>query len=604
MRDFQRLLGFVFPYRRRLALALVAMFLGTALTLAVPMAIRVLVDSAFGVHDAARLNQATLGIFALFLVRALVTMIENYHLTIVSERVVADLRHQVYDHLVGLSLRFFANRRLGEITSRVTSDIVTMQGAVTGQIANVLRDAMTLVGALGLIIAMNWRLAGVLLTVVPLVILTSRLAGRLLRRFSREVQDRLADATAVLEETLSNIRVVKSFAHEEFERERYGQAVERAFAATRRKARTSALFSPLISALFVSSFSAVLWIGGREVLAGRLTAGELIAFLFYALTLAGAVSGLAGAYGAFQNALGASERVFEILDTLPDIADEPDARPLPPITGRVRFENVHFCYEDGRAVLDAIDLDVAPGEVVAFVGPSGAGKTTLLNLIPRFYDPAVGQVTIDGRDVRTVTGKSLRGQIGIVPQETMLFSTTAGENIRYGRLDATKAEVEAAAQAAYAHEFIMALPAGYDTLVGEKGVKLSTGQRQRIAIARALLKNPAILLLDEATAALDNESEHFVQAALQRLMQGRTVFVIAHRLSTVRNADRIIVLDQGHIVEQGSHETLLAREGLYRRLYALQFRAPESAGLAESEPAPEARAAETVPFGLPKLARR
>lgn len=603
MRDFRRLLGFVWPYCGRLALALTAMLLGTVLTLAVPLAIRALVDSAFGARDVTRLNQVAGGIFGLFLVRALVTMVESYHLTLVSERVVADLRHQVYDHLVGLSLRFFANRRLGEITSRVTSDIVTMQSAVTGQIANLLRDTITMAGALAVIVATNWRLTAVLLAIVPLVVLASRLSGRWLRRFSREVQDRLAEATAVLEETLSSIRVVKSFAHEDYERGRYGEAVERAFGASRRRLRTSAIFEPLISALFMGSFSAVLWIGGREVLAGRLTAGELVAFLFYALMVASAVGGLARAYGFFQQALGASERVFELLDTPPDIADRPGAQPLPPIRGRVRFEKVDFCYEDGLPVLDGITLDVAPGEVVALVGPSGAGKTTLLNLIPRFYDVTAGRITIDGHDVRAVTARSLRRQIGIVPQETMLFSTTVAENIRYGWLDATQAEIEAAARAAHAHDFIVALPAGYETLVGEKGIKLSAGQRQRIAIARALLKNPAILLLDEATASLDNESEHFVQAALERLMQGRTVFVIAHRLSTVRNADRILVLDQGCIVEQGTHEALLAQGGLYQRLYALQFRLPDPAPSAETEPAPHAPAGEATAFELAKLLR-
>jgi subfamily B ATP-binding cassette protein MsbA len=582
--DFWRLFSLVRPYAGRLFVGLTAMLVATALNLVLPLAIQAMVDTVFVERSSELLNQVALLVLGLYIVRALVTVVESYNLFYVGERLVADLRAQVYAHTIQLSLRFFADRRLGEVTSRLTSDIVTMQAAVVSTLATLLNAVLTIAGALVIVFRLNWRLTLMVLALVPAAAILSRLSGRLVRRFSRELQDRLADATAVLEETLGGIRIVKSFARERYERARYQQAVEQVFEVAKRRAQFQALISPAVGLIFMAGLSAVLWFGGREVLAGRLTAGELIAFLFYSMTIAGAVSALVNSYSSIQQGLGASERIFELLDTPSDIVERPNAEVLAAVTGAVAFENVSFNYQDEQGVLREIDLTIQPGEVVALVGPSGAGKSTLVNLVPRFYDVSCGRITIDGHDIRDVTLESLRTHIAVVPQETLLFSTSVRDNIRYGRLEASDAEIEAAALAAHAHEWILRLPQGYDTLVGEKGVKLSGGQRQRVAIARALLKNPAILLLDEATSALDSESEGIVQAALERLMQGRTVFVIAHRLSTIRRADRIVVLDEGRIVEQGSHQELLAHEGLYARLYRLQFR--ESApAVAPPEPA-------------------
>jgi subfamily B ATP-binding cassette protein MsbA len=397
--------------------------------------------------------------------------------------------------------------------------------------------------------------------------------GRQIRRAATDVQDNLAEASAVLEESVSGIRIVKSFAREAYELSRFEAKVEATFAAALRRVKISAVLAPIIGLMAFLSITITLWFGSYQVILGRLSPGELVAYLIYTLLVAGPIAAFSGLYGQFQSALGATQRLFEFLDVQPDIADKPDAYPLPEIIGQVRFEAVSFEYESSLPVLHDVSLTARPGQVVALVGPSGAGKTTLVNLIPRFYDITAGQITIDGHDIRQVTSLSLRQQIGIVPQEAMLFSDTIRENIRYGQLEASQSDIEAAAQAANAHDFILKMPDGYDTRVGERGIKLSGGQRQRIAIARAILKNPRILILDEATSSLDSESEQLVQEALERLMKSRTTFVIAHRLSTITQADWIVVLDEGRIVEQGSHLELLGRaDGLYRKLHAMQFK--------------------------------
>jgi ATP-binding cassette, subfamily B, bacterial MsbA len=424
-------------------------------------------------------------------------------------------------------------------------------------------------------IFLSYRLTLLTLVVVPLMLVAGILFGRRIRNISTEVQDRLADATAVLEETIAGVRVVQSFARERYEIGRFREAIEDAFRTSMRRAQVRSIFLPIISFLGFSALVLVLWYGGQQVVQQQISPGDLVSFLFYSASIAASLGTFTGLYSQLQEAVGATQRVFGILDTAPDIRDKPNAVRLPAIRGEVAFEHVSFSYsggdEDGPTLHD-VSFRVQPGEIIALVGPSGAGKSTLVNLIPRFYDPVQGSIRIDGHDLRDVQVASLREQIGIVPQDTLLFSGSIQENLRYGKLDASDAEMYEAARAANADTFIRSLPDGYDTLVGDRGLKLSGGQRQRIAIARALLKNPRILILDEATSALDSESEGLVQEALERLMQRRTTFIIAHRLSTVKIAHHIIALDQGRIVEQGTHDELLARDGLYNRLYNLQFK--------------------------------
>ena len=419
---------------------------------------------------------------------------------------------------------------------------------------------------------LDWKLSLLTLIVIPMVGQAMKIFGRKIKKSSTVIQERLAEITALLQESFSATRVVKSFVREDYEIDRFVASNQRNFEAVMKNVQQTSMLTPTVEFLAALAVTFIVWFGGYEVVNGDITAGAFVAFLTYAVNLANPVKRLSRIYGNLQKAMAAVDRVFSVVDLTESITDRPDAKPLPPVTGRVRFEDVTFSYKEGRKALDGVTLEAAPGEMIAFVGPSGAGKSTIANLIPRFYEPDSGAITVDGHDIRSVTLASLRGQIGLVPQETMLFSTTIRENIRYGRLDATDAEIEEAARAANAHDFITQLEHGYDTQIGERGVSISGGQRQRIAIARAILKDPRILILDEATSALDTESEKIVQAALDNLMVGRTSFVIAHRLSTVFHADRIYVIDAGRIVEQGTHEELLAKGGLYQHLYDIQFR--------------------------------
>ncbi|MEM1042715.1 MAG: ABC transporter transmembrane domain-containing protein [Bacteroidota bacterium] len=568
----RRILGYARPYGRRLAAALLLSVLGSLTALVIPLGLRALIDAVFQNGDRGMLDTLALALLALFLVQTLLSFVGWYWMAWVGERIIADLRRQVYTHLHRLGLRFYTGSRVGEITSRLTNDVGKLQSAVTNDLSQLVAQVLTLVGSVALMLVLNWRLSLVVFATVPVVTLMARHFGAIVRRYARAIQDRLAETTAIAEEALAAVRVVKAFAREDYETDRYGAAVEDLFGTARRQALISSAFWSVVGLLFLSGLVVIFWYGGVEVLAGRLTAGDLVAFIFYAFSIAQSVGVLSRLYTSYSSAAGASERVFELLDTEPEIESAPGAKPLPPLRGEVAFDDVTFGYDDGPPVLRDVSFRVRPGQTVALVGPSGAGKTTLMNLIPRLYDPDLGAVRLDRHDLRDVTVLSVRGQIGLVSQEIQLFGASIGENIRYGRLDATDDEVRAAAEAANAAAFIEALPGGYATAVGERGVKLSGGQRQRVAIARALLKDPRILLLDEATSALDSESEALVQEALDRLLDGRTAFVIAHRLATVRDADRILVLDAGRIVEDGTHADLTARDGLYRRLADLQFR--------------------------------
>jgi subfamily B ATP-binding cassette protein MsbA len=571
--NWRRLFGYLKPYRGRMAVAFVALIGSAALSLVFPAVIGNVVDSVFSNGgNEGLLNQITIALLLVFALRSVTSLVETYNLNYVGERIVIDLGLQLYNHLQTLSLGFFAKRRVGELVSRMSRDVTVVRGVLTSNVTTLLQQVLIMTGAIVVMVSINWRLTVFILILTPLIIGVGAAFGYYMRRLSTQIQDELAGSTVVAEEVLQNIREVKSFVREPYEIERYDSAMGRAFRAILRQLRLRAVFGPLIAFLGFGGLSLILWFGGHEVLDGRLTSGELISFLVYGLTVAGSLGALVGVYSSFQEAMGATKRVFEILDTKPDVTDAPDAKPLAQVEGRVTFHDVSFSYDERQEVLHNINLDIAPGEIIALVGPSGAGKSTIFNLIPRFYDPTGGSVTIDGTDLRSVTQASLRQQIGIVPQETLLFGGTIRENIRYGRLDATEDEIIAAANAANAHDFITELPDGYETLVGERGIRLSGGQRQRVAIARAILKDPCILLLDEATSSLDSESEHEVQEALARLMLNRTTVIIAHRLSTVRVAHRIAVLDRGSIIELGRHDELMARDGMYAKLYSMQFR--------------------------------
>jgi subfamily B ATP-binding cassette protein MsbA len=558
------------PYTYRLAAAIVASMLGSLLWLVVPLGIRELLDAVFDQGDAELLNWLTIGLSILIIIQAVVGFAGSYILDWVGERIVTDLRIQLYNHLHTLGLKFYSSQRLGEITSRLTNDVNSLRSAATGTLAEAITQTISLVGSVSLMVVLNWRLSLIIFATVPIISIATRYFGGKIRQLSRDVQDRLADTTAVAEETLGAIRVVKSFARESFETARYQDASEQLFMTARRRAILSNVFWSSVGLMFMFTMIIIFWFGGKEVLAARLTAGDLVAFIFYAFNISRSVGGMSRIYTTFSSAIGASDRIFDLIDNRPEIEDAPDAIDMPSIQGRIAFHGVRFSY-DNQEILHDITFDAAPGTVTAIVGPSGAGKTTLLNLIPRFYDVNAGSITIDGIDVRSVKQISLRSKIAVVPQDVHLFGVSIMENIRYGRLDASDEDVIEAAKAAQAHRFVMDSTDGYHSLVGERGVKLSGGQRQRIAIARAMLKDPVILLLDEATSSLDSESEAAVQQALDTLMQSRTSFVIAHRLSTVRNADKIIVVESGRIVETGNHQELMSRDGLYRRLYDLQF---------------------------------
>lgn len=522
-------------------------------------------------HDAPRMT----GMIALFLglviLQGLCSMGHSYLTAWVSQHIVADFRTHLFAHLQTLSVSFFARRRTGELLSRLMNDVTVIQSVVTETPIDTAKQLVTFVGGIAFLLAMNWRLCLLILLLLPLLVVVAKFFGRRLKSLSTSIQDQTAALSTLIEEVISGIRIVKSFVQTKREETRFTAQVWQNLSLTMRRAGIMAVFIPVISLLTFSAAAAVLWYGGRQVIDGTVSPGDLFAFVLFAGILIGPFSSAARVFAQVREAQGATERVFEILDQQSEVSDSPTAKALASVSGHIRVEHVSFAYDPRQPVLTDVSFEAQPGELVAIVGPTGAGKTTAMNLIHRFYDPTEGRITIDGLDLRQVTLESWYRQIALVPQETILFGGTILDNIRYGNREASEEMVEAASRAAHAHDFIMSLPDQYHTVVGEKGINVSGGQRQRIAIARAILKNPRILLLDEATSALDSESERLVQEALEQLMKGRTTFVIAHRLTTIQRADRILVLNKGRLVEAGTHSELMDRQGLYHYLYTLRL---------------------------------
>ncbi len=573
------LLPYLRPYAGHMAGASVALLAAAGLVLGIGQGLRRLIDGGFGSHSAASLNGAALGMFGVVAALAVATYARFTLISWLGERVGADLRRALFDHVITLSPGYFETARTGDILSRMTADVSVLQTLVGSAISMWVRSALTAVGALVLLVATSAKLAGIIVLVVPLVVVPLIVFGRREKRLSRIAQDRVGDLGAYAEETLSALPTVQAFTHEPVDRVLYSTRIEQSVAAAVRRIRTRALLILVVILLGFGAITFSLWVGGRDVIAGRMTGGDLAAFVFYAVMLAGAGGTLSELWGEMQRAAGAADRLAELLAERPAIAAPDRPVPLPaPGPGAVRFDDVVFRYPSrpDAPALDGVSLQVAPGETVALVGPSGAGKTTVFQLLQRFYDVQSGQVVVDGVDVRDADPAVLRQRLAVVPQDPVIFSANAWENIRYGRPDATDEEVRRAAETAAA-DFLFELPDGLDTFLGERGVRLSGGQKQRVAIARAVLRRAPILLLDEATSALDAESEQAVQHALTVLGRNRTTLVVAHRLATIRRADRIVVIERGRVVAQGTHDALAREGGLYARLAALQFGAAAAA---------------------------
>jgi len=568
----RRILSLARPQARRILGGIVFLLIASGLMLVYPKAIGDIIDQAIKAGDRSQIDNIALTMGVVFVLQGAAMALRYYLFTTAGERVVTRLRQDLFGSLMSQEVGFFDERKTGELTNRLASDTTVLQNAVSVNISMGLRNAAQALGGIALLLYTSPVLTGLMLAIVPAVAVGAVTYGRKVRGLSKQTQDALAAANQVAEESLSGIRTVRSFAAERHEVERYRSATERAYDIARRRVGQSSLFMAAASSASYLASAVVLWYGGRLVLDGKMTVGNLTSFLIYSMMVAFALGALTDLWADFMRAAGAAERVFELIDRQPAIPSSGGER-LPLVQGRVEFQQVRFAYptRPDVPVLQGIDLKLDAGEVVAIVGPSGAGKSTIAGLLARMYDPQGGRVLLDGKPLSALDPEWLRQQIGTVAQEPMLFATSISDNIRYGRMDATDAEVEAAARAANAHEFISRFPEGYRTLVGERGVQLSGGQKQRIAIARAVLKNPRLLVLDEATSALDAESEHLVQEALDRLMQGRSTIIIAHRLSTVIGADRVLVLEGGQVVQSGNHAALMGQEGLYRRLVERQF---------------------------------
>lgn len=572
MNNYKRLLLYAKPYSGRLMLAFLFTSVAAAGNLFVPWILKDVIDKVLMNKDIFLLNTIAVTIVIVFFIRGICFYAQTYLMSYVGQKVIIDIREAVYRKLQFLSLGYFEKRQTGTIMSYVTNDVGALQGSIIESATDFVTEMSILIGSLALMFNLHWKLSLLTLITMPLVAKAMDLFGKKLKRTSGIMQERAADITAVLQETISSVRVIKSFVREEYEIARFVKENYANFRAQMKNAQVMATLTPVIELIAAIGVTFLIWYGGFEVINGNLTAGALIAFLVYATNLANPIKRLSRIYGNIQKAMAAAERVFSVLDEKTDIVEKENATELKAVIGKVDFKAVTFKYNENEVILKDINLEVKAGQMVAIVGPSGAGKTTIVNLLPRFYDPVAGNIYIDDVNIADVTLASLREKIGIVPQETVLFNGSIYDNILYGDLTATTEEVMAAAKAANAHDFIMQMADQYQTQIGERGSKLSGGQRQRIAIARAILKNPRILILDEATSALDTESEKLVQDALDKLMVGRTSFVIAHRLSTILQADMIIVMEKGQIVEQGSHEELLKLDGLYSGLYKLQFK--------------------------------
>ncbi len=579
--------GYLRPYLRQIAGATLALTIAAGSVLSLGVGLRYLIDNGFGDGNTAVLDRVLAGLVIIVLVMAAATYGRFMLVSWIGERVVADIRRDVYDRVIGLSPGFFETTRTGEVLSRLTTDTTLLQVVIGSSASVALRNLLLLIGGTVMLFVTSVWLTALVFVLVPLVVLPIIIFGRRVRRLSRAAQDRIADVGAQVEESFNAIRTVQAYTHEGHERRRFADRVEAAFGVAIDRVHARALLTALVMTSVFGAVAVVFWVGGREVILGGLSGGELSQFVFFAVVVAGAVGAVSEVYGDLQRAAGATERLLELLAVEPDVAVPTDPEPLPaPAEGALAFKDVTFHYPSrpDSASLSGINLTVAPGERVALVGPSGAGKTTVFQLLLRFYDPLAGSVTLDGVDVERTDPRALRERFALVAQEPVIFSGDAWDNIRYGRSEASDEEVRAAARAAAAEDFLDALPEGFSTFLGERGVRLSGGERQRIAIARAILRDPAVLLLDEATSALDSESERQVQVALERLMEARTTLVIAHRLATVQSVDRIVVLDQGQIVGIGSHERLMAEGGLYARLAALQLSESDPISAAEALP--------------------
>lgn len=572
---YRRLLQFLWPHWKVLLVAVICMVVVSGSNLILPWIIKDIVDQVLTEKNVEMLYWVIAAIIGIFLIRGITTFGNRYLMGYIGQRVVTDLRKKLFAHLQKLSISYYDKRRTGEIMSNVTNDIGALQTAIVENFVSLIQEGAIFIGSFISMLYLQWKLTVLCLVIVPMVTYIIKFFGRKLHNSGRNVQEKLADVTAMLQEVIQGVRIVRSFNRTDFEIARFDEVNESNFKANLRTIRQSSQLTPFVEFFSALAITVIIWYGGLSVIDGVMTSGELIAFLIYAINLANPTRRIAEAVGNVQKSLGAADRVFAILDTQPEVREKDGAQMLSVTEGRVEFRHVAFSYEPGHPVLTDISFTAEPGQTVAIVGPSGAGKTTIANILPRFYDVTGGAVLIDGTDIRDVTLGSLREHIGLVPQDTLLFNTTIKNNILYGRLDATDEEVWEAVRAANAEHFVKELPDGIETKVGDRGVMLSGGQRQRIAIARALLKNPALLVLDEATSALDTESEKVVQEALDRLMVGRTSFVIAHRLSTIQNADQILVINRGVIEERGTHEELMARGGLYHELYTMSIRQAE-----------------------------